>query len=120
MTTATDLPSSPAEKQKIYTFNSTVIFLLTYLLMYGLQQLATLFMARANHISAELFPGYIDFKIADNAWRANDVVSTYGVGPLLCFVLALISVFIFTRVKHLGGLKKLFYLWLMLHGFNFF
>ena len=119
MTTATDLLADPAEKQKIYAFNSTLLFVFTYLIMYGVNQLVTLFMARLNHIPTELFPGHLDFKIQDNAWQVSEVVSTYGPGPVACFFLALLSAFIFNKIKQLGGLRKLFYLWLMLHGFNF-
>lgn len=120
MITAPDLLANPAEKQKIYTFNSTLCFVFTYLLVYGLNQLVTLGMARLNHIPAVLFPGHINFKISDNAWRVSDVVSTYGPGPVVCFLAALVSAFVFNRIKHLGGLRKLGFLWFSLHGFNFF
>ncbi len=120
MSTAPDLAANPAEKQKIYMFNSTVLYLLAYLIMYLVNQAVTIFMARSNRIPAELFPGHIDFKIADNAWRAAEVISTYGPGPAVCLALAFLSVLFFNRVKNLGGLRKLFYLWLTLHGFNFF
>ena len=120
MKSAPDLLANPAEKQKIYAFNSTVLYLLAYLIAYSLQQLVTVFMGGSNHIPAELFPGHIAFKIPDDAWRVSEVVSTYGPGPFACFLLALLATFVFNKIKLSGGLRKLFFLWLLLHGFNLF
>ena len=120
MTTEPDLLADPAGKQKIYAFNSTVLYLLAYFIVYSLQQVITILMARFNHIPAELFPGHIDFKIPDKAWQVSDVVSTYGAGPFACLILGFAATIIFNKIKHLGGIRKLFYLWLSLHSFNLF
>jgi len=120
MNTAPELTANVAEKQKIYAFNSTVLYLLAYLILYGLNQLVTVLMARSNYIPVALFPGHIDFRIPDRAWQVSQVVSTYGPGPFACLAVAAVSVVLFNKVKNLGGLRKLFYLWLMVHGFNFF
>ena len=120
MTAEPDLLASPAEKQKIYAFNSTVLYLLAYFIVYGLQQFITILIARFNHIPAALFPGHIDFKIPDKAWQIADVVSTYGAGPFACLLLGFAATVIFNKIKHLGGLRKLFYVWLSLHSFNLF
>lgn len=120
MTPAPDLTANVAEKQKIYAFNSTVLYLLAYFILFNLNQLATLFIARSNAIPTAIFPGHLAFKIPDRAWQVQQVISTYGAGPLFCLVAACFGVYLFNKVKHLGGLRKLFYLWLMLHGFNLF
>ncbi|HSI89501.1 MAG TPA: hypothetical protein VK927_00220, partial [Adhaeribacter sp.] len=109
-----------AERERIITANSTILFLLAYLVNFLAFQGGTVVAASLARIRHVLYPGFIDFKIADSQWRHNDVIFTYSAGPLLCLGIAVVSVFIFFYFKSKGGVLKLLFLWMFLHGFNFF
>ncbi|KAA9340655.1 hypothetical protein [Adhaeribacter soli] len=107
-------------KQVIVGINSTILFLLAYLMCHIAYQGATIMTAMSNGIQTELFPGHIQFKLFDSQWETNAVISTYAAGPFVCLALAFIFFPLFNLYKTKRGLKKVFFLWATLHGLNTF
>jgi len=112
--------SPTAEKQRIVAANSTIFFLLTYLLCYLASQLATIKTAFTARIPSVFFQGHLEFKIADSAWRPANVFSVYAVGPGIALGLALVAAVLFFWNRKKRGLQKTFFLWTFLHGCNIF
>jgi hypothetical protein len=113
-------PEEELEKQRIVTINSTTFYVLAYFLVYIFHQLVTIYSARTSAIRSELFPGHIEFKIADNQWLKNDVISVYSAGPLACLVLAVIFLIWFHKAAKRRGVKKVLLLWVFIHALNIF
>lgn len=113
-------PEAKLEKQRIITANSTAFYVLAYFFVYIVHQLITVFAARSSGIRSELFPGHIEFKIADSQWLKNDVISVYAAGPVVCLTLAILFLIWFHKAAKRRGVKKVFLLWVFIHGLNVF
>jgi len=110
----------PAEKQRIVTANSVILFLLAYLTCYFAAQFATLLAAFSAKIPTVFYPGHLEFKIPDSAWRVSDIISVYSAGPVTGLVLAFFAGLLFLYFRWKRGLPKTYLLWTMLHGCNLF
>ncbi|RYU80464.1 hypothetical protein [Hymenobacter persicinus] len=106
-------------KTFITAFNSTVIYLLTYLLLQGLYQAATVRMARRLGIPGTWHVSSITFSITDAEWWRLAVLAVYGIGPAVCAVVGLLAALWFwQRARLQRGLLKLVLLWTALHACN--
>ncbi|MFC5271850.1 hypothetical protein [Adhaeribacter terreus] len=113
-------PAPAASRQRTVAANSTILFLLAYLLCYLASQLATVAAAFSARIPTVFHPGHLEFKITDAAWRSADVVSVYAAGPAVALALAFLAAVFFMIVRKKRGLQKTFFLWTFLHGCNLF
>jgi hypothetical protein len=113
-------PDTELGKQRIITINSTAFYTLAYLFVYALHQLATVYSAHSSGIPSELFPGHIKFKIGDSQWLKYDVISVYSAGPLACLALSIFFMIWFHKAAKRRGAKKIFLLWVFIHGLNVF
>lgn len=100
--------------------NSTAFYVLAYLLMHVIVQLSEILVAYRFTIPSIWMPSKIYFRIQDPDWRRSAVILTYATGQTICAALAF---FFFLRLQgeqEKRGLKKSFYVWLVLHGCNQF
>ncbi|MBG8554615.1 hypothetical protein [Hymenobacter guriensis] len=108
-----------SSKATITALNSTALYVLAYLLAYGVHQLATAAMAHRLGIPLTVHVSHIQFLISNQQWWRIAVVAVYGAGPLLCLLLALtFGALFWFRGRGRKGRLKLLYFWLALHFFN--
>ncbi|RIY13897.1 hypothetical protein D0T11_02110 [Hymenobacter rubripertinctus] len=109
----------PASKTKVLALNSTILYLLAYLLVQGAYQAATVGMARRLSIPGIWGVSGIHFTIADPQWWRIGVLAVYGAGPAVCALLGLGAVLWFWfGARQQPGLLKLWLLWVVLHACN--
>ncbi|GAA3941908.1 hypothetical protein [Hymenobacter algoricola] len=81
--------TSPSAKPTITALNSTVIYVLAYLLTQGVYQAATVRMAARLSIPGIWRVSSIRFQMADPEWWRTAVLAVYGVGPAACMLVGL-------------------------------
>jgi hypothetical protein len=103
-----------------FMINSTIIYILTYLLTYMEFQIITLFFARIVGIRGYLYY-YEIFYAVPTVWNVGKIVFVFAAGP---FGLLLTGILILTFLRKswrlLSPYNKLFFLWTGFHCFNFF
>ncbi|MCB2410062.1 hypothetical protein [Hymenobacter lucidus] len=110
---------SASTKTTISALNSTIIYLLAYLLVNGLHQLATVRMAVRLGIPGVWRVSSIRFSISDPEWWRTAVLAVYGVGPAVCAVVGLAAALWFwKRERGKRGLRKLLLVWIAFHACN--
>lgn len=111
--------SAESGKAAITALNSVVLYLLAYLLVHGLHQLATVSMAARLGIRSVWHLSRIQFQLTDAEWWRGAVVAVYGAGPAVCAGLG-VGAFVWfaRRARGRTGLFKLFLLWVALHACN--
>ncbi|TGE28722.1 hypothetical protein [Hymenobacter metallicola] len=111
--------SGTSSKTAITALNSTIIYVLAYMLAQGSYQLATVAMARRLSIPGVWRLSSIQFRITDPEWWRSAVLAVYGIGPTVCALLAVgAGLWFWHRARQRKGLFKLFLLWLTLHSAN--
>lgn len=109
----------PASKTKVLALNSTVLYLLAYLLVQGAYQAATVGMALRLSIPGVWRVSSIRFTLADAQWWRIGVLAVYGAGPAVCALIGLgAALWFWLRARQQPGLLKLFLLWVALHACN--
>lgn len=116
------------EKEMIYhvkrlmffMINSTIIYILAYLLTYLEFQFATLLSANIFGIKGFLYYYEIFFE-ATSRWTAGNIIFITSTGPIgLLITGILIYIYLRRSWRRLSPYLKLFFLWLGFHCFNFF
>ncbi|UOQ51532.1 hypothetical protein [Hymenobacter cellulosivorans] len=112
-------PYSSTTKTTITALNSTAIYLLAYLLVNGLYQLATVRMAVRLSIPGVWQVSSVKFSITDPEWWRSAVIAVYGVGPAVCAVVGIVAAgWFWKRERGQRGLFKLFLVWVAFHACN--
>ncbi|PJJ60302.1 hypothetical protein [Hymenobacter chitinivorans] len=110
---------SASTKIKITALNSTIIYILTYMLAQGLYQAATVLMALRLSIPGTWHVSSIKFSIADPEWWRSGVLAVYGIGPAVCAVAAIgAGLWFWHRARLKRGAFKLILFWFTLHACN--
>ncbi|MCC2544953.1 hypothetical protein LJY25_00730 [Hymenobacter sp. BT175] len=110
---------STSEKTVITAVNSTLLFLLAYLLVHGVFQLATVYTAADLDIPGVLHLSRVEFLITDQQWWREAVLAVFGAGPLACTVVSIAAALWFwKRQRQQRGLFKLFLFWVSVHACN--
>lgn len=118
-TSTVETTGTTNEKFLISAFNGTVIYVLAYLVVNGLHQLATVIMAIRLQVRGAWGLSSISYSLANSEWWRTAVVAVYGVGPLAALALGFIAYQWFWRQQRAKrGLFKLFLLWTALHACN--
>ena len=105
---------------RIIAINSTVFFLLSYLIIYLLTQLATCLAASTFEIPSILYFNRIYFNIIGSDWTHDSVKIVFSVGPLLSLFIGLILLIIYSNIYQDNILAKILVLWGIFHAFNIF
>ena len=102
------------------TVNSTVIFILTYIIAYLFYWITSLLVASWYGLDSILY--FYDLKFNDHSplWNRFNILLVTGIPPFLCLLLGFWLFRVVFRMSRLVSLQKLFVLWLSFHLLNHF
>jgi hypothetical protein len=105
-------------KYLIILLNSTFIFLLAYLFVFLLKEMAVSLSAGSFNIKAVMMYYDVEYLIRSRDWTVEAVKVVFSTGPLIAFMLTLISLTIFALASHESWSFRLFIIWIFLHAFT--
>lgn len=110
---------APARRRYLLIiFNSTVFFLLSYFVLFFISQITTVIAASFFNYPVIVYYYEIYFNISPEAWYHDSVKTIFSSGPLIVFVIGIISLIVYHNIKESVISYKLFFLWGFLHGVN--
>ena len=104
-----------------YMIQSTLVFIISYIVAYLIYQMAVIFMAAHFGIDSVLYYYEVMFPIGDasNLWTSFNIIMITLAGPFVSLILGLIWYrWVMRKVKNPA--TKLFFLWLAFHSLNMF
>jgi hypothetical protein len=122
----TEEPRSEIQKQRKrlihFTINSTVLFLIAYVVAYVTYQAMVMFVASRFGINSVFYFYEVAFPIGNNSslWSDFNIILITFSGPFISVILGAYYLFLYVRKEKTKGLTKLFVLWLSFHFLNFF
>jgi hypothetical protein len=103
-------------KYLIVTINSTFIFLLAYLFVFLIKEISIVIAARSFNINAVMLYYDVDFLIRSRDWTVDAVQVVFSTGPLIAFILTLVTIITFSLISHEIWTIRLFLMWVFLHA----
>lgn len=103
-----------------YTINSTALFIISYLLIYLTYQLAVLITASRWKLDSVLFYYDLAFNDYSPLWSKYNILLVTFSGPFISLVIGFLFFRFFSTRPKVRGFLKLFFVWIAMHGFNFF
>ncbi len=113
-------PQLSASKLAIIALHSTAFYVLAYLVMHSVVQLAEVAMSYVFVIPTIMTPSKLQFTIQEHEWRRSAVILIFAIGQTLALLLAGYFFLKLQPASEQRGLKKSFYVWLVIHGCNQF
>ncbi|MBE0647710.1 MAG: hypothetical protein IH596_08000 [Bacteroidales bacterium] len=108
------------KQQLIISINSTVLFLIAYVVVFSLTSLATLLSASAFDITSEIKYNEILFFVRSYDWTSDSVKGIFSTGPILAFISGILLWILYTKVTQETGILKLLVVWMLLLCIMFF
>jgi len=99
--------------------NSTVTFVLSYLFVYYINHFLKIMMAAVFGYPTNFTYNKINYFIESYRWTMDAVTLIYLSGPILLFVLGILSLVYYASMSDEEGRIKVFFIWFTLHAFNF-
>jgi hypothetical protein len=109
-----------SQSNLIYLINSTLLFVVSYLLVYMIYQFTVLFFAAAWRIDSVLFYYDLAFNDFSPLWHRTNIIIVTLSGPLVAIIIGFIFIRFLSNRINLGKHTRLFFLWIGLHGFTLF
>ncbi len=103
-------------KYLIVLLNSTFIFLLAYFFVFFVKEIAIVIAARSFSINAVMMYYDVEFLIRSRDWTADAVQVVFSTGPVIVFMLMLITIITFFLISYEIWTIRLFILWIFLHA----
>lgn len=102
--------------------NSTIMFVLAFMLSYLINQLVTVFTAKILNIPSELFSYRIYWPLYtySSLYSRQVLVLIFGMGPLVSFLLGILFYRLFIVVRYQSIYLKTFFLWASISSFSLF
>jgi hypothetical protein len=101
--------------------NSTVLFLLAYLLVLLILTFSTSFVASAYNIETIIYYYKTFFLVQkENKWIYDSIISVFSTGPFLVLIFSSIALILYSNYIEKNWLFRLFLLWVFCHGFVHF
>jgi hypothetical protein len=102
--------------------NSTVFFILSFLVVYYIFQFVTIYTAQAFNIPSKLFSYRIEWPLYTYSYLYTRValVVIFGTGPLASLITAFLFYRLFLWSRSKTKYAKLFFIWGSFHSFNLF
>ncbi len=109
------------QQYMVYAFNSTILFILSYIVAYLIYQMAVMFTASVHGIDSVLYYYEVMFPIgnASPLWNPFNIIMITLSGPMVSLLLGLVWYRVMMR-RASNTILRLFYLWLSFHSFNMF
>ncbi len=104
----------------IIAFNSTSSYVLAYLFIFYINHFVKIALAGTYGYNLGFDWSTILFYIEPHEWTHDSVKLIYSSGPILIFVIGLISLIAFWSLVEEPARIKTFFMWVTLHAFNFF
>lgn len=102
----------------VIAFNSTVLFVLSYLVLFLAGQAITVLAASFFDYPTIVYYYEIYFIISPEDWYHDSVKTIFSAGPLVNLVAGISFLFIYNNIRESSGSFKLFFLWGYLHAVN--
>ncbi|RLD58387.1 MAG: hypothetical protein DRJ05_08125 [Bacteroidetes bacterium] len=120
--TASSFVRNKEKRSKLFkiSINSLSLFLLSYLVIYSISLLFTLWIASSFDYNTILFYYKIYYNIDTGDWTADSVKILYSIAPLTGLLFGIVSLIIFSTFRNERGILKLFFLWAFIHGMIMF
>jgi hypothetical protein len=99
----------------IIFFNSTIIFLLAYVMLDSLTKLATGISAMAFDFNSIILYYGVDFLVLSRDWSTDSVQVIFSTGPVLALILGVLVLILYIKVMEESGILRLLLLWLFSH-----
>lgn len=104
----------------IITFNSFLLFLLAYLIIYVFNLFITGFAALLYNIPVLVYYYDVDFLIRGIDWTPDSVSGVFSSGPIAMFVLCVFFSILYKTVETETGILRLLLLWVIFHALTRF
>lgn len=104
----------------LVSINSTFLFLLAYILIFFLYNVATALAAFAFEIPTIIQYNDIAFLIKGVGWNSDSVKVVYSAGPLAALLAGIILIIVYNIVAEENGILRLLVLWMFAHSVVFF
>jgi hypothetical protein len=98
------------------TFNSTVMFIFSYLVIYIIGQTATVITALTFKYKVILFYFKVYYNIDSSLWTADSVKIIYSAKPVIGLITAIVFMILYSTRRDSLKNSKVFYLWGTVHG----
>lgn len=102
------------------SINSTAYYLLSYLFIFVIHQVATLVATSIVGFQAQLDYSRIVFMVTSDDWNFDSVKIVFSAGPLVTFITAIFMTVIAYKYKEYTGTLKLFFMWGLVHSISLF
>ena len=100
--------------------NATALYVLAYMLTQMVVQATQIYLAFMYLIPTIWYPSKVNFRIQDSEWRRAAIIIIFSAGQVLTLIMAFFFMTRLPSAHERRGLLKVFYMWLVLHGFNQF
>lgn len=104
----------------IIAINSTASYVLSFLAVFYINHFVKILLSRNFGYNIGFDWDNILFYVKPYEWTHDSVRLIYSSGPILIFVVGLISIIAFWSLVEETARIKTFFMWLTLHAFNFF
>ena len=104
----------------IIATNSTTSYVLAFLFLFYINHFIKIIFAISYAYDMGFDYGNIEYYIEPHEWTPDAVKLIYSAGPIFVFVIGLISLIAFWSWVEEPARIKTFFMWLVLHSFNFF
>ncbi len=102
------------------TVNSAACFSLAYVILTYLLWFITGLAGRFYKFDSFVYYYGIKFMLNSQAWTKMKVVVVYSAGPFSMLFIALIALFLYSRLKRTKSILNLFFLWIFIIGISIF
>lgn len=100
--------------------NSTVYFVLSYLVIYILGIVVTIWTSQQYDYKMIIFYYKVYYDIESTEWFGDAVRALYSTMPVTALFLGLVFLIVYSNIRREAYRWKLFFLWGFIHGFTFF
>ena len=101
----------------IIFINSTVLFILAYLVVYLARAFTIAFTASSYGIPTRVLYYDLDYLIRASQWGQDSVTGVFSTGPFVCLLLFVLFLVIYLRILDEHWRIRLFFLWIFCHAF---
>ncbi len=104
-------------KNRVYLLiflNSLFYFLCAYFILFFISRISVAVSASAFSIPVRIYYNTIDYLIRSSDWTSDAVSVIFGTGPLLCLILGLVFLIVYTKVESETGILRILLVWLII------
>jgi hypothetical protein len=108
----------PGRDFNVISFNSLLLFLTAYFIIYCLNLFVTGYSAIIFNIPVVVYYHDVDYLIRGIDWTPDSVSGVFSSGPIAMFVLTLFMLILYKTVETEKGILKLLLIWMIFHAFT--